>query len=122
MAGAAVPGALGLVLAFGAAGLIKVGADRVRGRDSSFCRLIERAPESIGWVYHRITRQAGQVGKGGSHAVVIHALDGMVMDLDVPAAAVEPLLRLVLSRARNAVAGHTASARASFEQLARAAR
>ncbi len=122
LVGAALAGVLGLALAIGAAALIKLGADRARGKNSSFCRLIEHAPESIGWIYYRVTKQAGQTVTGGDYAVVVHTLDDRVVVLDLPAAAVEPVLRLVMIHARKAVVGHSERARASFHELMRAAR
>jgi hypothetical protein len=101
----------GAVFAFGTYRMLRDSLDRMRGEGSRVCRLVADAPQTITWVYYRITKGGLQLVKGGEYALVVHA-GGIVYEVELPAFAVEPALRLFAQKAPHARLGYNDAVRA----------
>jgi hypothetical protein len=96
--------------------VLRSGVDRIRGTSSSVYRLVAHAPASIGWAYYRLTK-GGDRMRGGEYAVILHTLDGAQHEVDLPGAAVEPVMRLVTSVAPQAAIGFSDASKRAYREL-----
>jgi len=113
---AALLAALGSAFALGAWNELGAGFDRAKGTSSRVMRVLTEAPDSIGWLYYRLTKGGLQLVKGGEYALIIHTMRGASHELDLPADAVEPAMRLFTKRAPRAEVGYTDEARNAFHR------
>jgi hypothetical protein len=105
---------VGVGFAVAAVSTARDALDRRKGGGARLAHLVSETPDSIGWLYHQVTKGRRVLFDGGAHAVIVHTLDGGTHALVLPDGALEPALRFLKKRAKNAVVGFSEENRAAF--------